>query len=47
MNPLLSRIESCATSGAWYSRFMSLVITAALYAFVLSLGRLAWLVVTA
>lgn len=47
MNPILSRIEARAASGAWHSRFMSFLITAALYAFVLSLGRLAWLVVTA
>ncbi len=47
MNPLLSRIQKRASSNAWHSRFMAALITASLCALVLSLGRLAWLVVTA
>ena len=47
MNPILARIEARAASVAWHSRFMSFLITAALIAAVASLGRLAWLVVTA
>jgi len=47
MNPILARIQKRAASGAWHSRFMAALITASLYALVLSLGRLAWLVVTA
>lgn len=44
MNPLLSLIEARSAKGGW---FMAALLTASLIAAVASLGRLAWLVVSA
>ncbi len=46
MNPILNRIQLRAASNAWHPRFISFLLTAALYALIISLGRLSWLVAT-